>query len=362
MKTVSARLVGPRAVELVTSDAPVLGDDQVLVQVVACGVCTSELPVFRGEAQGVPGSSFRYARYPCSLGHEVAGIVVDVGAGVRGLRSGDRVTGVPYSGSGFATHVVEPEACWTRVPDGVPLECALGEPLMAAVNIVRTAAPEFGDAAILVGDGFMSLLVVAALARHPLRVLVLSGHHDDRLGLAREFGASHTVNAKREDAYWAIREILDGPAHDATVTPWPGGTDLAFEFAGKMAALQLCASLCKPKQRARLVMPSFYGPEPFTIGHYLMNRGPSLVVCHPAHSRDLRDDLRRAMWALEAGVFPVRRLITHAFGLDRVPDAFAACANRVGGYIKGIVVPDFGLLESPGSYRTPNREESPCST
>ena len=50
--------------------------------------------------------------------------------------------------------------------------------------------------------------------------------------------------------------------------------------------------LCKAKSRAKLVMPSFYGEEPFSIGHYLMNRGPSLLVCHPAHSPDLFDDLR----------------------------------------------------------------------
>ncbi len=186
MKIRSAVLTGPRRVEIIEEEAPALCVGEVMVEVVASGICTSELPVYKGEAQGMAGVSFRYAKYPCSLGHEVSGVVVDTGLGVESLKLGDRVTGVAYRGSGFATHVIEGEGLFVKAPDSVPLEYALGEPLMAVTNIVRMAEPEFGDFVMIVGDGFMSLLTVAALSRYPLKELVVVGHHDSRLALTNE--------------------------------------------------------------------------------------------------------------------------------------------------------------------------------
>ena len=354
MKITRAVLAAPRRTELEDVELAPLAPGDVLVEVVSCGVCSSELPVWRGDTEGVRGVSFRYADLPASLGHEVVGVVAEIGPGVTSLAVGDRVTGVAYRDSGFATHVVDEAGLFEKVPavdGGLPLELALGEPLMAVANIVRQADADLGDFALVVGDGFLSLLTVALLAKHPLRGLVVVGHHDERLALAREFGATAVVNGKREDAYWAVRRLVDGDAHDPDVTRWTGGVELAFEYAGNMGALQLCASLCKAKSRAKLVMPSFYAPEELTIGHYLMNRGPSLLVCHPAHSPDVMDDLRRGLWALSKGWFPMEQVVTHAFGLDEIDRAMEMAAGREDGYVKGIVAPDFGRLEARDAYR-----------
>jgi len=352
MKIRSAVLVAARKIEIIENDVPKLAAGEVLVEVVASGVCTSELPVYTGASEGAPGVSFRYAKYPSALGHEVSGVVVDTGSGTASLKVGDRVTGVAYRSSGFATHVIEDESLFVKAPDSVPLEHALGEPLMAVTNIVRMAETSFGDFALIVGDGFMSLLTVAALSRFPLKELVVVGHHDSRLKIAREFGATKVINSKCADPYWEVRRMIDGAAHDPGETLWRGGVDLAFDFAGNMAALKLCASLCKPKQRAKLMMPSFYGPEPFEIGHYLMNRAPSLIACHPAHSKDIMDDLSRALWALDNGTFDMTPLITHAYKLDETALALEASIKREDGFIKGIVVPDFSRLESKSTYKT----------
>ncbi|MFT5285251.1 MAG: threonine dehydrogenase-like Zn-dependent dehydrogenase [Planctomycetota bacterium] len=351
MKITEVVLTAPRHSEIRDVELERLAPRDVLVEVRSCGVCSSELPVWRGETKGVRGVSFRYADYPASLGHEVAGVVADVGADVSAFKVGDRVTGVAYRGSGFASHVVDDESMFVRAPENVAIETALGEPLMAVTNIVRQADADLGDFALIVGDGFLSLLTVALLSKHPLRGLVVVGHHDERLALAKEFGATEVVNGKTEDAYWAVRKLVDGDLHDPDLTPWKAGVELAFEYAGNMGALQLAASLCKAKSRAKLVMPSFYSQDEFTLGHYLMNRGPQLLVCHPAHSPDLMDDLRRAMWALEAGLFPIEPLITHAFDLSGVDRAMQMSADREDGYIKGIVVPNFESLENPTGYR-----------
>lgn len=346
MKITQVLLVEQNRMELVDKDVPSLLNSDVLVEVIACGICSSENPVYQGKTQNVPGVSFRYSKFPCFMGHEIVGIVTDVGKDVKCLKPGDRVTGVAYRESGFATHIIDSHEVFVKVPLNIPLEYALGEPLMAAVNIVRMSEPDFGDFIFICGDGFMALLTIVCLQLYPLKSVVVSGHHDERLKIAKNLGASIAINALHEDPYWIIREHLDGQHHDSQNTRWLGGVDIAFEFAGAMSALQLCASLCKPKKRAKLMMPSFYGTDPFSIGHYLMNRAPTLIACHPAHSRNINDDLRRAMWALENGIFPMEKLITHVFRLDQVAEAIEMGIDRGDGYIKGIVVPDPAKLES----------------
>jgi len=351
MKLTEALLTAPKNVELVEREIPTLQKDDILVEVVSCGICSSEIPVYLGETQGVRGASFRYNHFPCFLGHEITGVVVDTGPDAHYFRPGDQVTGVAYNGSGFATHVIDSEKLFVRKPAGIPLEIALGEPLMAITNTIRMTQPDFGDFIFIAGDGFMSLLTIACLSHYPLKALVLSGHHDNRLSLAKEFGASHIINAKKSDAYWEVRRLVDGDSHDPQIMRWENGVDIAIEYTGKMAALQLCASLCKPKQHSKLVMASFYGPEPFTLGHYLINRAPCLIPCFPAHSRNVMDDLGRAIWALGQGFFPIRRLITHAFTLEQIELAMETAMSRKNGYIKGIIVPDFSKLESNVPYK-----------
>jgi threonine dehydrogenase-like Zn-dependent dehydrogenase len=166
------------------------------------------------------------------------------------------------------------------------------------------------------------------------------GHHDNRLNLAKEFGATNIINSLKVDPYWEVRKLVDGHNYNRNQTPWYSGVDIAFDFAGKMASLQLCASLCKPKKRAKLMMPAAYGTEKFSIGEYLMNRAPSLIPCHPAHSLDIIDDLNRALIALEEGIFPIKQLVTHKFSLDEIELALDTAMNEKDTYIKGIILPN----------------------
>jgi threonine dehydrogenase-like Zn-dependent dehydrogenase len=346
MKITEAILVGPNKIELQEKDAPVLRDDEVLVEVVSCGICSSEFPVINGSVQHQRGVSFRYANYPSYIGHEVAGIVVERGKKVTRLSVGDHVTGVAYEGSGFATHVIAPNSLMVKVAQDIPLDYVLGEPIMAVVNATRMAEPDFGDTVFLVGDGFMSLMTVAALSQYPLKEIIVSGHHESRLNIAKELGATTTINSKLNDPYWEVRKLLDGEGFDQTETHWKGGVDISFEYAGKMETLQLCASLCKAKQRAKLLMASYYPNDPFTLGHYLINRAPSLIAAFPGHSPNVLDDLIRGLWAMEKNIFPLNKLVTHAFELGNISEAIQYATNRSDGYIKGIVTPDFKKLRS----------------
>ncbi|MCK5041038.1 MAG: alcohol dehydrogenase catalytic domain-containing protein [Sphingomonadales bacterium] len=328
-----AKMIAAKKFELRDFEPIWPSDSQVMMSVISCGICSSEIPVFDGSVIGTPGVSFRYRDYPADLGHEVVGTVEAVGSQVSDFEKGDIVTGLTYSGCGFATHFTEEAISLVKVPKSWHKDAkyAVGEPLMATVNIIEQMEPQFGDSVLIVGDGFMSLLLVAALKKYTLKKLIVLGHHDERLALAKKLGASDVLNTKNatEDANgWEFVMDLTGEE----------GVNISVEYAGNSKSLELAASLTKAKSRSKLVLAAAYDNDmPFTIGNYLQNRAPVIIPAYPNHSKDKVADLRKAMWALDAGIFPMRELITHEYSLDDVALGYQELIDRKPGYIKGIV-------------------------
>lgn len=338
-------LVGPNKIEKHPRKIEPLKKNEVLIKVVSCGLCSSEFPVISGETFGHPGISYRYKSYPINLGHEVSGIVSEVGKEVLDFKTGDKVTGLAYFGSGFSDYVVSPSNMLVSIPDNLPIEFALGEPVMAAVNATQMSQPFKSANNLLLGDGFMSLMTIAALSTYQDQKIIVVGHHDNRLNIAEEIGAKHIINSKNKDAYWEVRNFLD---KDKLVTkdPWTGGVDIAFEYTGKMKNLQLCASLCKAKNRSKLMMTSYYKEEKFTLGHYLINRAPLLVPSFPNHSNNIINQLKTAISLINKNKKIMEKIITHAFKMEDIGLALEYAHQRKDGFIKGILCPDMSLLES----------------
>ena len=130
MKINELLLVAPNRIEKRSRIIDAVADDEVIIKVVSCGLCSSEFPVINGETEGQPGVSYRYKSYPCNLGHEVSGIIFEVGKSVRNFQLGDRVTGLAYYGSGFSDYVIAPQEMLIKIPKDMPIEFALGEPVM----------------------------------------------------------------------------------------------------------------------------------------------------------------------------------------------------------------------------------------
>ena len=84
-------LVAPNKIERHSRKLDPLKENEVIIKVVSCGICSSEFPVISGETYGQPGISYRYKSYPINIGHEVSGIVYEVGSKVRDFKTGDRV-------------------------------------------------------------------------------------------------------------------------------------------------------------------------------------------------------------------------------------------------------------------------------
>ena len=323
-----ARLVEPGRFEFFREPIQDPMHDQVVIKLVVSGICSSEIPFFLGDAKADSKMFVKYSNYPLQLGHETSGEVVAVGSSVKKFKTGDMVTGFTSYGSGFATHFVEKESNLVKIPDHIDPVMALGEPLMCAVNILRSSEPEIGENVVIIGDGFMGLLMVQLFARFPLKSLTVIGMIPEKLRLAKEFGANHVVSFQDKIALKHINDdILKGQ-----------GADTVIELAGNHQALEVAAWLIK-SHRGKLVIPAFYGkPEPFTIGGYLMRKGPRLIPAHPAYSKNIVEDLERAIWALGEGIFTLGKLITHRFVFDQLQYAFETVSAKPDDCIKAVIL------------------------
>src|SRR5207249_7752280 len=192
---------------------PAVGANDVLVRVMACGICGSDV-------HGLDGSTGR-RRPPVIMGHEAAGVVERVGDGVSSVRSGDRVTfdsmiynpdsffsrrgltnlcddrrvlGVScqdYRRDGaFAELVSVPSHIVYRMPAGMTFEqAAMAEPVSVAVHARRLTPLTPEDTVAVFGAGLIGLMLVQVLKAAPVRRIVAVDLEADRLAVAGKLGA-----------------------------------------------------------------------------------------------------------------------------------------------------------------------------
>jgi len=207
MKRKVAVLVEKGRIDLVEEDTPSLGEKDVLIKVKACGICTGDLYGFLGYPV--------WFKIPSPLGHEPAGEVVEVGVNVTRFSKGDRVTAL--GGPGFSDFILVDESHVEKIPENIPFEYAIGEPLACVVNGVRLANPKLGDNVAVVGTGFMGLLLVQALSRLGLRNLAGVDLNDERLRLAEHYGANVVLNPEESDVVKETLAITDGKGFDIVI-------------------------------------------------------------------------------------------------------------------------------------------------
>jgi threonine dehydrogenase-like Zn-dependent dehydrogenase len=291
----------------------------VAVRVAACGLCSWEAGFYTGQ---------RETRLPRPIGHEPSGVVEAVGSDVTEWRAGDRVAGfVDDTIGGFATYTRSVPEKLVRVPDHVPLELAIVEPVKCIVTGLRAANPEFGDHALVVGCGFMGLLCVAGLRGAGLASLIAVDMVPERLELARQAGATHCLNPVLDDVPARIADITGGH-----------GIDVAMEASAVPAGFGLAARVLRAK-RPKLVVVTTALPGATYDVQDCVRAGASVHFAEPGYCLDPGDELRRAMDGIGRGVFPMDKLVTHRFGLDEVGAGIQTGVSRTPGYIKGVVIP-----------------------
>jgi threonine dehydrogenase-like Zn-dependent dehydrogenase len=303
-----ARLVAPRRFELASHTVGDPPPGTVRVKVVACGVCASELHAVEDTLES----------YPVTMGHEPVGIIEAVGDGVQGLAEGTRVTG--GFGPSFAEHVIADQAHVVVVPDGLPTEDAIGEPLGCVVEGRRRTPVTAGDRIALVGAGYMGLLM--------LQVLNVTG-------------AGHTVvidprvEARTAGLSFGATEAID--PIEAASSDREEGFDVVFEATGTQAGLDLATALVR--EHGVLSILGYHQGAPRSVDMQTWNwKAIDVINAHVRRRDYLNEAIRRGLELTRLGRIQPGKLVTHQFGLDGVGDAFEALASKPDGYIKSIVL------------------------
>jgi L-iditol 2-dehydrogenase len=279
-----------RKLELQDVARPALGPTDVLVRVAACGICGSDV-------HGYDGSSGRRVP-PIIMGHEAAGTVAEVGPNVDRVKPGDRITfdstiscgrcgacargdvnlcagrrvlGVScadYSQNGaFAEFVAVPQHILYRLPDELPFEhAALIEPVSVAVHAVERLGIVESERAVVVGSGMIGLLVVQALHSAGCCEVVAIDLDNHRLTLAKELGATTTINAKQTDPLDAVAELTGGD-----------GLDVALEVVGNATALATAIGCTRRGGRVGLI-GNLAAEVPFPL-QSVVTRELTLIGC-----------------------------------------------------------------------------------
>jgi alcohol dehydrogenase, propanol-preferring len=334
---------GPdRPLELQEILTPAPGPGELLVRVSACGVCHTDLHYLD---HGTP----TFKSPPLVLGHEIAGIVTEVGDGVEKFSGGDRVLlpavlscgdctlcrtgrenicersimlGNNVDG-GYAEYIVIAARHAFHLPEEIPLvegaiiADALTTPYHAVVNRARVQP---GDWVVVVGCGGIGLNIVQMAAALGARVIGID-LSDAKLGWARRMGATETLNpgaVPRLDR--AVREITGG-----------GGADVALEAVGRPETQEQALNTLRTGGRLVLVG---YSPDTMRLNSgRVMFRELEIVGslgCRPV-------DYPRVIEMARQGRIRVAELVTHRFPLAEINLAFDAL--RAGEAVRAVVIP-----------------------
>ena len=319
MKFKRAFLAEPgRFVTLEVDEEP--GDGQIMMQVASCGLCNWELNHWKGY--------ITTGGYPMPLGHEYAGVVVSVGKNVKKFKPGDKVSALAGRG-GFAEYFVCDESKCVKLADHIDPKYVLGEPLKCIITVLEAAAPKAGDYGVVLGCGPMGQWCIQGLSGHLLAGLIAVDIDDEKLEMAKKFGATHTINSRTENVEERIRELTEG--HMA---------DFVIEGTGIPALLDGCQDWLR-SGRGRLIVMSAYetGPSTFDFRKSVA-KSIDVHVAHPGHSLNPMDDMRRAITLVNCGTFHVKELVSHEYKLSEIQTAFENLEHKPRGFLKGIVVPD----------------------
>ncbi len=340
MKKKTALLVAPKRFEIIEEELQPPSEGEIQVRITASGLCHSDLPVYLGESSQsfneLGAGKIAPVPFPFRFGHEVVGVVEQIGSGVNGIAPGDYVSGLLKPG--YASHVV----CGTRnvykLPTGPkdPGLCIL-EPLMCVVNILRAANPEFGDTAAVVGCGCMGILTIAGLKRSGARNIVALDLLDSRLELAKSYGATQIINPSKEDAEKTVFELTGGK-----------GAEVVIEISGSLHGLDTAlsmmqnATLFDNSGRGKLLIPSLYGRDAKwrgSTGYALMFKAPIVHSTHPRYAPNAEENFIRGISAYMDGDLPLDSMITHRYSLENIEQGFEKMASGDPDMIKAIVVP-----------------------
>ena len=338
----------PIRIEEIELDPP--GEGEVLVKVGGAGLCHSDLSLINGD---------RPRPVPLVPGHEGAGEIVEVGPGVHDVKPGDHMCftfnvscgrcrrcleGRPYiceraiapraagnllsgacrlhrgkerinhaSGvSCYAEYAVVDRGSVVVIDKSLPLDLAalFGCAVVTGVGaVVNTAQIRPGSTVAVVGLGGVGLSGLMGAAMAGASRIIAVDLSDEKLGLARQLGASDTVNAKDADHVQQVRDLTDG------------GVDYAFDFAGTIKAMETAYAVTRwggTTVSAGLspINANFTFPQSLLVTEEKTIKGSYMGSCVPVR------DIPRFISLYQQGKLPIDRMVSQRVGFEQLNEGF----------------------------------------
>lgn len=352
MKALTFRNIG----EIQLKDVPkptIVSENDAIIKVTTAAICGSDLHFVHGLAPMAPGTV---------LGHEFCGVVEDVGSAVTKFKPGDRVVspagascgkcdncragkmwacehgGVYGNGPMFGdlqgaqaeyARVLYADEGLRHIPDGVTDEQILfvGDILATAFTGITGVKPNDtglimpGESVAIYGDGPVGLSTTAVAKLYGASEIIVVGHHDYRLEVAKKLGATRTINAYNETPVDIIMEMTSGK-----------GVNLAVECAGKAESFYNCLnSVCL----AGIVNVLGIVDTPVTIDYSrFISKNVTIEggICNNIH-------IDKLISLVKNKTIDMAPIITHRFPLTEAENAYHIFENRLDGVIKVILKP-----------------------
>lgn len=312
----------PNRLTLVQRDLRPLALNEVLIRVMSCGVCGTDVHIIKGESRSTP---------PVVLGHEYSGIVEETGSGVSQFVKGEQVAidpniscgacyfcrrgevhlcsnlralGVDIDG-GMAEFCIVPEQQLYRLPKDFPMHAsAFIEPVSCVIHGVDRARIKVGDTVAIIGSGTIGLMMLQLVKAAGASTTIVIEPMEQKRAIAKKLGASHILNPIESDVESAVMDIT------------AIGADVVIECAGKSSTAHSAMNLVRRGGTVELfgVCPvgQTFPFEPSTIFFKELNIVGSYV-------NPLTFD--RAIKTLASGAVRIDDFPVNRFSLDNVHEA-----------------------------------------
>jgi L-idonate 5-dehydrogenase len=329
-------LYGQQDIRLEEREIPRPQAGQVLIRFGYGGICGSDMHYYFKGANG----DF-VVKHPFVLGHEVSGVVIEAGSGVKALKSGDRVTinpnlpcgqclycrsgrenlcanvrflgtasTMPHTDGAYQEYVLAEERQCVALPPDFDLGlAAMAEPLAVCLHAASRAGSLMGKSVLITGAGTIGSLLLLSARAMGAKSVTITDILDERLKRASQCGADLTINVGQNSPETQALARGDLPF------------DVTFEASGSVQALNTA------------IMATLKGGTIVQVG--FLPSGEVGVLANKVMAKELNllGTFRSGLafnWAVEyltSGRIDVSPLITHQFGFDRVTDAFTVAAD-----------------------------------
>jgi len=309
MSNKTLRYLDDGSIELFEREVLDPGENEVQIEGGACGICSWDVVTAKLGNQMHPMAP---------PGHEGIGYVAKIGAGVTDFKEGDRV-----AGGGFANVRNLSAQRVFKIPESdLPDEYWIVEPVSCAVTGIDHCQIQPGNRIVVVGCGFMGLLILQGLLRYPLDDLIVLDIVQSRLDLAQQLGVGEVYNTAEADPQELSREFKSREI------------DVVVDTSGSQAGLDLSTDIVKRGGRINLFgwlkgQTASFDPTKWHLGGF--------TVVNSAPASKLRDTFEPAIRLIHKGIIDLKPLVTHTATLEDYPDLMAQILAGDESYIKGVV-------------------------